>query len=111
MQAAQWGYLHATPEKYKDTRLAMYGGEAVGIEAEIEGAYLLDALFTVGPSEWQGGEERPISWAELAAYAKATGDVQEPWELRAIMAMSRAYIRGKREGVNVHCIAPVDREE
>lgn len=89
----------------------MYGGQAIGIERGIEGEYLLDALFAVGPTEYRAGEEAPISWAELAAYAAATGDVSEPWELRAVMAMSRAYFRAKHDGKNIHSIAPVDREE
>lgn len=88
----------------------MYGGDAIGIERGIEGEYLLDALFAVGPTEYRAGEEGPITWGELGAYASATGDVSEPWELRAVMAMSRAYFRAKIEGKDVHCIAPVDRE-
>ena len=88
----------------------MYGGQAVGIEHGLPGEYLLDALFSVGPTEWKGGDESPISWLELGAYANATGDLSEPWELRAVMAMSRAYFKAKSEGTDVHCIAPVDRE-
>lgn len=74
------------------------------------GEYLLEALFHVGPSAWSDGAEVPISWAELAGYMAATGDISEPWEARAVMAMSKAYVNAKREGVNVHCIAPVDRD-
>lgn len=85
----------------------MYG-QPVGIE-EIEGQYLLDALFTVGPTEWRQGDEGPISWAELGGYVSATGDLQDPWEVKAVMSMSRAYFRAKIEGKDVHCIAPVDR--
>ena len=109
MQAAQWGWLHSIPEKHKDTRLRMYGGP-VGIE-ETEGQYLLDALFEVGPTEWRKGEEGPISWSELWGYAQATVDIVEAWEIKAVMRMSRAYYQAKQEGRDVHCIAPVDRDE
>ena len=86
-------------------------GKPVGIDHGLPGEYLLDALFEVGPSEWQAGNEGPISWQTLAAYVYATEFVSEPWECRALMAMSRAYFRAKVEGKDVHCIAPIEREE
>ena len=110
MQAAQWGWLHAKPEKHNDTRLQMLG-KAVGIEAGIEGEYLLNALFTVGPSQWRGREESAVEWSELLAYGKATRAVSEAWEYEAVMAMSRAYLQAKREGKDIHAMAPVDRED
>jgi hypothetical protein len=87
----------------------MYG-KPVGIEAGIDGEYLLDAFFRVGPTEWRQDQEGPISWAELQAYGIATQRLVEPWEYEAVMAMSKAYLRAKIEGKDVHCIAPVDRE-
>ena len=89
----------------------MFGGEAVGIESGIEGQYLLDALFAVGPTDWTGDREGPITWQELRAYGEATAALAEAWEYEAVMAMSRAYFRAKQEGRDVHCIAPVDRED
>jgi hypothetical protein len=110
VQAAQWGWLHSKPEKYTDTRLTMLGG-AQGIDEGIDGAYLLEALFAVGPSEYRDGAEGSITWAELQAYAQATGDLQEAWEIKAVMAMSKAYVKAKQEGAaNVHCIPPVERD-
>ena len=110
VQAAQWGWLHSSPKPHKDTRLKMYGGEAIGIERGLDGEYLLDALFTVGPTDYRGGEESPVTWAELLAYGQATGAVSEAWEYEAVMAMSKAYFRAKREGAEgVFVIAPVDR--
>jgi len=88
----------------------MYGGQAIGIEKGLPGEYLLDALFAVGPTEFVGGEETAVSWSELAGYMQATGAITEPWEAEAVRAMSRAYLDAKREGKNIHCIAPVDRE-
>ena len=88
----------------------MYGGKPQGIDPEIDGGYLLDALFAVGPTEWRQGEEIPVSWSELRAYGQATGVLSEPWEYEAVSAMSRAYFRAKQEGKDVHCIPPVERE-
>lgn len=83
--------------------------QAIGIEKGLPGEYLLDALFEVGPTEWRQDQEGPISWGELQAYGKATLAITEPWEFRAVMAMSKAYFRAKVQGKDVHCIAPVDR--
>ncbi len=92
------------------TRLDMYG-HAEGIEADLRGMYLLDALFEAGPTEFASGEEKPISWGELVSYADATGQISEPWEFRAVMGMSRAYFRAKVRGKDVHAIPPVELEE
>lgn len=110
MQAAQWGWLHSKPKGYKNTRLALYG-KPRGIEKGIDGEYLLDALFIVGPTDWRGGEESPITWSELLAYGMATGSVTEAWEYEAVMSMSRAYYRAKNEGIaDVFSIPPVERD-
>jgi len=85
----------------------MYGHDE-GIETDLPGMYLLDALFEVGPTEWRGDQELPISWTELTSYASATGDLSEPWEFRAVMGMSRAYFRAKVRGKDVHAIPPVE---
>jgi hypothetical protein len=77
-----------------------------------DGQYLLDALFEVGPSATAGmGGEIPVSWAELWAYAQATQNISEPWEFRAIMQMSRAFVRARREGESVFAIPPMEQIE
>lgn len=86
-------------------------GSAVGIEKGLPGEYLLNALFEVGPTEYRGGDEGPISWAELLAYGQATQALVEPWEFEAVMSMSRAYFRAKIDGKEVHAMMPVDRPE
>ena len=112
MQAAQWGWLHSTPEGHKVTRLDAFKGEPQGIDPDIEGGYLIEALFEVGPTQFVSGAELPIAWSELLAYSIATGDLPEAWERRAVMSMSKAYLRAKVEGAaDVFCAQPVDREE
>ena len=47
-------------------------------------------------------------WSEVLAYATIQG--LESWECRAVMDMSKAYVREKSEGAdNPMRIAPVDR--
>lgn len=74
------------------------------------GEYLLETLFEAGPTRVSGEGEMPLDWASLWAYAQATGALAEPWEFRAVMAMSRAYLSAKHEGKNALCKAPVERE-
>lgn len=105
MQAAQWGWLHSTPKGLKQNRFESYG-YAYGIDQDIDGQYLIYALSEIG---W-GVCQSYSPWAELRAYSEALGGISEPWEYRAIMAMSRAYIRAIEEGKDVHCIPPVERE-
>lgn len=83
----------------------------VGIENDLPGEYLLDALFAVGPSRWTGEIEGPITWEAIAAYKYATERLTEPWECEAVMAMSKAYFHAKMRGKAVHAIQPVDALE
>jgi hypothetical protein len=75
-----------------------------------EGQYLLDALFEAGPSATAGmGAEIPLSWLEVWAYAQATQNISEPWEFRAIVQMSKAFVRARREGESVFAIPPMEQ--
>ena len=81
-------------------------GAAIGIDPDLPGMYLMQALWDVGPTSGDGG---PISWQELAAYASVSESLSEPWELRAVMRMSKAYVAEKQAGKDPLRIAPVDR--
>ena len=83
-------------------------GVAKGIETEADGAYLMQALWDVGPTNGDGG---PISWQELAAYASISESLSEPWELRAVMRMSKAYVAEKQGGKDPLRIPPVERSD
>lgn len=72
--------------------------------------YLMEALFDVGPSRYDGAGEQSILWQELMAYATVTGSLSEHWELRTVMNMSKAYVAEKSSGTDPFRIAPVDRE-
>lgn len=75
-----------------------------------DGNYLVDALFEVGPSATAGmGSEIPVSWVEIWAYAQSTQNISEPWEFRAIMQMSKAFVRARREGESVFAIPPMEQ--
>ena len=75
-----------------------------------EGQYLLEALFEVGPSGTAGmGGEIPLSWAEVWAYAQATQNLTEPWEFRAIVRMSKAFVKARIDGESVFAIPPIEQ--
>lgn len=75
-----------------------------------EESYLLDALFEIGPSATAGmGAEIHVSWGEVWAYAQATQNLSEPWEFRAIVQMSKAFVRARREGESVFAIPPMEQ--
>ena len=75
------------------------------------GSYLLEALFEVGPaSEAPMGGFMVIQWAEVLAYSQATGSITEPWEITAMIDMSKAYLRGYAEGQSVTSIPPNERD-
>jgi len=61
-------------------------------------AYMLDALAAAGISRHGGMGEEPLGWPDLAAFAAATGRVSQPWEMEALLAMSRAYLAGRHAG-------------
>lgn len=42
--------------------------------------------------------QQPISWAEALAYGQATAELEQPWEFKALIRMSRAYCEGLRLG-------------
>lgn len=67
---------------------------------EVEGgSYMLMALQEVGPSmAGPMGSEQPITWSEVAAYMVATRKITESWEAVALVKMSQAYCRGKKNG-------------
>lgn len=81
-----------------------------GIKSDLPGMYLMEALFEVGPSRFDGNGEYAILWQELLAYATVTGSLSEHWELRTVMNMSKAYVAEKAGGTDPFRIAPVDRE-
>jgi hypothetical protein len=111
LAAAQLGYLNAVLPAAKKSRLAICQEQKkepplvdVG-----EGQYLIEALFECGVSDTSSGTvELPLSWSEIWAYANATGSIKEPWEFRAMMDMSRAFVKARRDGESPFAIAPVD---
>lgn len=54
--------------------------------------------------------DRPIDWTELSQWQENIGIVLEPWEARAIRAMSTAFLSQRDDARNPACRAPYSGE-
>jgi hypothetical protein len=70
--------------------------------------YMVGLLFDAGPTS-AGMQETRLQWAELDAFARLSGEITEDWEAPALMAMSRAYLKGKTDGADPFKISPIER--
>lgn len=74
------------------------------------GGWLLDAFFEAGAYVESGMGRLPLDWPNLLAFSQATGAISEPWEYRALMQMSRAYLEEIEVGKNPLSIEPMARD-
>lgn len=116
MAAKQAGWLSACID-YKDdrpkkTRAQEYidNGRQPPFLHCSNGRHLVDALSDLGRYHTSDGGRSPLTWAEIGAYASATGLISEAWEMRIVREMSEAYLQGLNEGVNPLSIPPTERQ-
>jgi len=63
-----------------------------------EGAYLWEALVSLGPVRAMPmGGRRAVDWPEIAAFAQAMGPFAR-WEIALLRDMARAYLDGFTAG-------------
>lgn len=77
-----------------------------------EGEYLLKAMRDAGAmvrNDMEG--ERALNWSEVYAYAKATKQIEKPWELEIVHNLSRAFVEGKALGSDPLSISPIEQSE
>lgn len=53
---------------------------------------------------------QPFSWTEVEAFADAQGLITQPWEFRAIVEMSRAYLIENKAAKSPFRMSPVERD-
>ena len=86
-----------------------------GVEPEFSpllGAdHLLDALKELRFAPDAGFGPRPLNFREIRAYRLETLAFHEPWESRALGAMSRAYLEGLSLGENPFARLPWHEED
>lgn len=73
------------------------------------GGYLLEAFLNMKIATSFQGETQPRSWAEVLAYAQATGAVTQPWELQALFDMSWDYVHELNKATSPFVKSPMER--
>lgn len=68
------------------------------------GEYVRDSFIALGMAG-----EGALSWQEIDAYARLTGEIGDPWEAHVIRAMSIAYLDGMRLGEDPLAIPPIEQ--
>ena len=61
------------------------------------GAYLIDAMWKLGPVRGDMNGARGVDWTELDAFARLTRAITEPWEAEALHAMCDGYAAEQAE--------------
>lgn len=64
--------------------------------------YLVEWWLEIGPTSGEG----PIGWQEIAAWERLTGIALEPFEAKAIRAMSAAFSGQCHDACKVNCPPP-----
>lgn len=52
----------------------------------------------------------PLNYQEVWAYAQATTEITQAWEIKTLIAMSHNFIAGLSEGEAVLSMSPVDQK-
>lgn len=112
LYAAQVGFYSAVPKDWKESRGARLKG-AIPLPELRAGEYLLDIArelkFAVALPD---GGRRALNYTDLHHYNDLTGrPLQEPWEARAVIAISEAYIGGYAHGLDEFSLSPMEVKE
>ena len=75
------------------------------------GQYLVEAMQILGPLRPGLAEARATDWPEIAAFARATERLSEPWEIETLAAMCAGYCAALKAGEDPLAIAPVDEDD
>jgi hypothetical protein len=115
----QLAWLSAVPEPLDSDRTAKLAHdrmtraerfERFDMRAEMPqthgGEFLLDYLWSIGPSTFTGMGAAPISYSELLAWQQMSGIDLSPWEAETLRAMSRAYVGESQRALARDCPPP-----
>ena len=72
--------------------------------------YLFEAFIIMRPVTVTTYGPAPRDWPVVDAFARATGIITEPWEMRCLIDMSEAYAACLAEGEASLCIPPSERK-
>lgn len=106
MYSQHIGWLHATPEGAKESRLAKLPEESPLREPPDCDNRLTNAFHGIGMCEYTMGGQSPISWTEINAYSIASQNNYDAWEKEAIRKMSENYCSWIHKGKNNNIQSP-----
>lgn len=73
------------------------------------GGYLFEAFIDAGRSKPGAmGGDIPLDWRDIRAFRLETQAIAEPWEARALVSMSLAYVSEKAAGVDPRHRSPME---
>ncbi|GAA6162568.1 hypothetical protein NBRC116590_02720 [Pelagimonas sp. KU-00592-HH] len=103
MRARHLGFLHGKPKEWPKNRWDKCVSETgfpprlPPIEA---GEHVYNAFLELEKVASNGFGLMPISWTEIDAYARLTGEIRTPLEAQLVRNMSKAYIEGLEHAKN-----------
>ncbi len=104
------GFLHAARKDQPETRLdemKQAGVTDFGLPELMQGEYLTDAMFDLGPTRAVGMGEGPTDWDIILPYAMANGYDEE--DMSILAAMCRGYFEARNAGANLLAISPAEK--
>jgi hypothetical protein len=120
LAARQWAWLQAVPvaksakvgeRSAAVSRLEKFKAEGeINLLPECSAGFLISHFFDVGPTA-SGGFGGAFGWRELEAWQSCSGVELQPWECRALIAMSREYVAFADKATGPDCPPPWGPEE
>jgi hypothetical protein len=107
------GWLHATPEGWKTSRIKqiLSGGEEPPMPDPGPAAYILNDFATLGFCRESFSGAAPVTYQEILAWSQLTGITLTAWESITLRLVSMAYCDSLHAGRNVSSFAPYEPEK
>jgi hypothetical protein len=73
------------------------------------GEHMLQAFLDMGPVMHLPDGDAPVTWVEASAFATATLAVSDPWEIRTLVQMSRAFAFTREAAKDPLYLSPIEQ--
>lgn len=72
--------------------------------------HMLQAFLDCGPVMHTAEGDAPLTWGEASAFATATLVISDPWEIRTLVQMSRAFLSTRHASTDPLFIPPMEQD-
>lgn len=86
-------------------------GRDLGLPVLDAGGYLVEAMQILGPTRPGLADHQATDWPEIAAFARTTERLSEPWEIETLAAMCAGYCAALKAGEDPLATAPADQDD